>query len=384
MTHPGKITPNRCNLNGSLASALPAWGDVDESRQPVIGVLVGEGIGAEVIAAACMVLDRMGKKTQGTVDLRFGGKIGLPAKAESGAALSGEATDFCEAVFSDGGAILCGPGGGRFVYDLRAHFDLYCKLTPVRHLAAIDDASIVRPERLDGVDLVIVRENVGGMYFGCSEMLHGEEREAVQRFSYTDTQVQRILRPALELARGRRGRLALALKPDGIPAISALWRDNLEQQASATDVAWQVLEIDNAAYQLIANPREFDVIVAPNMFGDVLSDAASLLLGSRGLSFSGNFGPGRRAVYQTGHGAAYGMAGMNSANPVGQIFSLAMLLRESFGWYREAVAIETAIATVLGQGWRTPDMATTLSRVVGTRELGERIADAAADLLGAP
>jgi len=151
--------------------------------------------------------------------------------------------------------------------------------------------------------------------------------------------------------------------------------------AAGTGVAWQVLEIDNAAYQLIANPRELDIVVAPNMFGDVLSDAASVLLGSRGLSFSGNFGRERRAIYQTGHGAAQDLAGRDRANPVGQIFSLAMMLRESFGWQREAAAIETATSAVLGQGWRTPDIASATSRVIGTRELGTRIADAVADFL---
>ena len=364
-----------------LTASLPEWTPHCVTAAPVVGVLTGEGIGAEVVGAACDVLDRVCAKTQRPTDISFGGTIGRPALAECGASLSPDVVEFCESIFAKGGAILCGPGGGRFVYDLRARFALYCKLTPVRHLAAVDDAAILRPERLSGVDLIVVRENTGGLYFGRSEILPGEDRAAIQHCAYTDSEVQRILRPALDLARRRRGRLALALKPDGIPAISTLWQENLEQLAAGTGVTWQVLEVDNAAYQLIANPRELDVMVAPNMFGDVLSDAASLLLGSRGLSFSGNFGPRRRAVYQTGHGAAYDLAGRDCANPVGQIFSLAMMLRESFGWQREAAAIEAAVATVLGQGWRTPDIASATSRVVGTRELGERIAAAAAELL---
>jgi 3-isopropylmalate dehydrogenase len=367
--------------NPFLSSSLPDWDCRDDTAAPVVGVLTGEGIGAEVVGAACDVLDRVRASTQRPMDISFGGRIGRPALAECGAALSDEVVDFCESVFARSGAILCGPGGGRFVYALRARFALYCKLTPVRHLAAIDDASILRPERLDGVDLIVVRENAGGLYFGRSEILPGQDRAAIQHCVYTDSQVRRILRPAIDLARRRRGRLALALKPDGIPAISTLWQENLEQLAAGTGVTWQVLEVDNAAYQLIANPRELDVMVAPNMFGDVLSDAASLLLGSRGMSFSGNFGAERRAVYQTGHGAAHDLAGRDCANPAGQIFSLAMMLRESFGWQREAAAIEAAIATVLGQGWRTPDIASATSRVVGTRELGERIGAAAADLL---
>jgi 3-isopropylmalate dehydrogenase len=376
------IPPLEIDDAGSfLTSSLAGWNPRIDTPVAVVGVLTGEGIGAEVVGAARDVLDCVRARAQRPVEILVGGKIGRPAQAECGAALSGEVIEFCDSVFARGGAILCGPGGGRFVYDLRAHFALYCKLTPVRHLAAIDDASILRPERLRGVDLIVVRENAGGLYFGRSEIVPGEDRVAIQHCAYTDSEVQRILRPALDLARRRRGRLALALKPDGIPAISTLWRENLEQLAAGTGVAWQILEVDNAAYQLIANPRELDVMVAPNMFGDVLSDAASLLLGSRGMSFSGNFGPGRRAVYQTGHGAAHDLAGRNCANPAGQIYSLAMMLRESFGWQREASAIEAAIAMVLGQGWRTPDIASATSRVTGTRELGERIAAATADLL---
>lgn len=369
------------NIRSPLSSALPDWNDGNGAPFQVVGVLVGEGIGAEVVGAACDVLDRICEKTGRRMDVRYGGKIGRLAQAECGAALSSGVIEFCDEIFAEGGAIFCGPGGGRFVYDLRAHYALYCKLTPVRHLAAIDDASILRPERLDGVDLIVVRENAGGFYFGRSGMRPGEDRTAYQDCAYSDSQVRRILTPALELARRRRGRIALAVKPDGIPAISALWSENLEQMAAGTGVAWQVLEIDNAAYQLIANPRELDIVVAPNMFGDVLSDAASVLLGSRGLSFSGNFGGERRAIYQTGHGAAQDLAGRDRANPVGQIFSLAMMLRESFGWCREAAAIEQATAAVLGQGWRTPDIAAATSRIVGTRELGTRIADTVADIL---
>lgn len=376
------IPPLETDDAGSyLTSSLAGWNSRSDTPIAVVGVLAGEGIGAEVVGAARDVLDHVRARTHKPVEIIVGGKIGRPAQAECGAALSGEVIEFCDSVFARGGAILCGPGGGRFVYDLRAHFALYCKLTPVRHLDAIDDASILRPERLRGVDLIVVRENVGGLYFGRSEIVPGEDRAAIQHCAYSDSEVRRILLPALDLARRRRGRLALALKPDGIPAISTLWRENLEQLAAGTGVACQVLEVDNAAYQLIASPHELDVMVAPNMFGDVLSDAASLLLGSRGMSFSGNFGPQRRAVYQTGHGAAHDLAGRNCANPVGQIYSLAMMLRESFGWQREASAIEAAIAMVLGQGWRTPDIASSTSRVIGTRELGERIAAAAADLL---
>ncbi|MEZ0373939.1 MAG: isocitrate/isopropylmalate family dehydrogenase, partial [Candidatus Sericytochromatia bacterium] len=136
------------------------------------------------------------------------------------------------------------------------------------------------------------------------------------------------------------------------------------------------LEIDNASYQLIARAQDFDVVVAPNMFGDVLADCGALLLGSRGMSFSGNFGAGGKAVYQTGHGAAYDLAGSDKANPLGQILSLAMMLRESYAWPEGAARIEAAVARTLEQGYRTPDIAAPGCQVVGARELARRVCQA--------
>jgi 3-isopropylmalate dehydrogenase len=139
-----------------------------------------------------------------------------------------------------------------------------------------------------------------------------------------------------------------------------------------------MLDVDNASFQLVAQPRRFDVVVAPNLLGDVLADSASVLLGSRGMSFSANFGPGRRAVYQTGHGAAHDLAGSDRANPAAQILTMAAMLRESFDLGRVAVCIESAVERVLAAGFRTLDIAGPTSRVVGTRELAERIAEEAA------
>jgi 3-isopropylmalate dehydrogenase len=367
--------------NPFLSSSLPDWDCRDDTAAPVVGVLTGEGIGAEVVGAACDVLDRVRASTQRPMDISFGGKIGRPAQAECGAALSDEVIDFCESVFARRAAPFCADrAAAASSMTLRAHFALYCKLTPVRHLAAIDDASILRPERLDGVDLIVVRENAGGLYFGRSESAgRGPRRHPALRLhrqpgAADSAPGNRSGPPAPRSARAG----AEAGRHSGHQHTVA---ENLEQLAAGTGVTWQVLEVDNAAYQLIANPRELDVMVAPNMFGDVLSDAASLLLGSRGMSFSGNFGAGRRAVYQTGHGAAHDLAGRDCANPVGQIFSLAMMLRESFGWQREAAAIEAAIATVLGTGLAHAGHRFRNIPRRRYRELGERIAAAAADLL---
>jgi 3-isopropylmalate dehydrogenase len=177
--------------------------------------------------------------------------------------------------------------------------------------------------------------------------------------------------------------LCAVVKTGGIPAISALWRDTLEQVTADMDLDVSVLEIDNATYQLINAPTQFDVIVTPNMFGDVLGDCGALLLGARGMSFSGNFDHQGHAVYQTAHGAAHDIAGTGRANPVGQILSAAMMLRETFGLDAAAASIESAVDDVLASRVCTPDIALPGSRVVDTRELGACIAEAVAQLGGA-
>lgn len=354
-----------------LVSALPEWaGHTPPSTDAVIGVLRGEGIGPEVVDAALGILDLIGKGTGEKFDVRIGGKIGLPAQAESGRPLTPAVIDFCQSIFEERGALLCGPGGGRFVYDLRARFDLYCKFTPVRPLPALRNVGALKPEAVSKVDLIVVRENTGGLYFGDGETAGEVEKSARHTFGYTEAQVHRILDAAIRLAQMRRGKLSVILKPGGVPAISQLWQGKLDELAGRAAIQPEVLEVDNAIYQLIADASRFDVLVAPNAFGDILSDGASLLLGSRGMSYSGNFGAAGFAVYQTGHGAAHDLTGTNRANPIGQILSLAMMLRESFGQHEAAGAIETAIEETLRAGWRTADIAEAGSRVVGTKEMG--------------
>jgi 3-isopropylmalate dehydrogenase len=351
----------------------------------VVGVLPGEGVGPEVIGAALDVLEAVSEASGEAFALRRGGEIGLAARRSAGCDLTPEVTSFCEGVFADGGAVLCGPGGGRFVYDLRAKFDLYCKLAPVRPFAALRDAGVLRPEALDGVDVVVVRENVGGVYFGDHGGRRSEARlrEAQHQFRYDEHQVARILRVALGLAGRRRGRLAVVVKPGGVPSISELWKEQAEDLSAGLDVELELIEVDNACYQIVAAASRFDVVVAPNLFGDVVADTAALLLGSRGLSFSANFGDGGTAVYQTGHGAAHDLAGRDAANPIGQIESLAMMLHESFGLPELRAAVERAVEAVLAEGWRTGDVSSPGARRVGTRELGLRVAERArAELRG--
>ncbi len=342
-----------------------------------IGILVGEGIGSEIIPVAVDVLRTIAALHGVTFELREGGLIGAEAQRRTGSALTPETVVFCRQLFEEGGALLCGPGGGRFVYELRDRFSLYCKLTPIRPLAALADSAIVRPERLTGVDIVVVRENCGGLYFG--DWGTGQDANggvAYQRFQYREAEIERIVQVGVRLAQARRRRLAVVYKPGGVPTISQLWEDTARRICATANVSLRFMEVDNAAYQLIADAGALDIIVAPNMFGDIISDCGALLLGSRGLSFSGNFSEEGAGVYQTGHGAAHDLAGRNVANPIGQILSVEMVLWESFGWEEGATIVESAVESVVAAGHRTADIAAAGAKPVGTREFGELVCGA--------
>lgn len=369
-----------------LSLAIPGREKLAPQQSPyLIGVLTGEGIGPEVIQASLKVLDAI----QTTTDYRFillqGGEIGTQAQRRTGHALTEEVIDFCSTVFEDNGAIFCGPGGGRFVYELRAHFDLFCKLVPLRPVRAIREVGVLKPEATDNVDILVIRENIGGLYlgeFGFDE--NDGKRRAFHTFHYDNVQVARILQVAVNAARMRRGRLCVITKPGGAPSISRLWQEQAEALMADGDIELRLLEIDTASYQLLAEADNFDVVVAPNMFGDVLADGATLLLGSRGMSYSANFAATGAAVYQTGHGAAYDLAGTDRANPIGQIQSLAMMLCESFGLDELSRHIQAAISDTLAAGWRSRDILAPGCRAVGTQELGNLIAETLRARLDSP
>jgi 3-isopropylmalate dehydrogenase len=336
----------------------------------VIGALPGEGIGPEVVAASLSLLGSIEANSGYRFEVRSGGQIGLEAQLASGQALTEDVIRFCEGIFVEGGAVFCGPGGGRFVYELRRRFDLYCKMAPLQPIAALRDTGVLRPEAVEALDILIIRENVSGLYhgkFGFEQ--HGGQRRAFQNFHYDENEVTRILLIARAAARLRRKRVCVVTKPGGAPSISRLWQEQAECVMAGLDIDMQLLNVDTACYQLVADARSFDVVVAPNMFGDVLADVAALLLGSRGMSSSANFGDGGLAVYQTGHGAAYDLAGKDRANPVGQILALAMLLHESFGLEQLAMQVRGAVGDALASGWRTADIMATGCREVGTRQL---------------
>lgn len=344
---------------------------------PVIGVLPGEGIGPEVIAGALRVLAAWESVSGESFVVETGTPIGTAAERAAGTALSGETIDFCRGIFARRGAILNGPAGGRYVYDLRRTFDLFCKISPIRSAPELLGAIRLKPAYASGVDILVVRENASGLYQGTWAAEETPEgRVARQAFSYSERDVRRILLTAAKIARSRRGELTVVYKAAGVPAISDLWRDCATEIAAGFGVRCLLEDIDCVSYRMLQQPLDFDVIVAPNLFGDVLTDLGGVLLGSRGISFAGSFASGGAAVYSTNHGAAHDLAGTDRANPAAQILSLAMMMRESFHHGTAALRIEAAVSQVWRDGWRTADLMEPGCRLVGTREMAERIADA--------
>jgi 3-isopropylmalate dehydrogenase len=333
-------------------------------------VLDGEGIGPEVLAVARRVLKALQETSGKPMEVRrFEGQAADP---ERGKALTPEFRSFCEGVFSAGGAILSGPVEGRFVYDFRRTFRLFCKLVPIRAYAELLGALPLRPKEAEGADILLVRENLSGVYHGESklEVMPGGRRLARHESNYGEEEVRRIVEVAARLAQRRSGRLAVVIKDGGLPALSELWRAITIEVTRGTPVECAFINADLAGYWMLHKPRAADVIVAPNLFGDVLADLGGLVAGSRGITYSGNYSADGAAVYQTNHGSALDLAGTGTANPGGQLLSLAMMLRESFGWGRESVAVETTLRSLWAQGWRTADLMEPGCRLAGTQKIG--------------
>lgn len=336
------------------------------------GVIAGEGIGREVTDVALSVLEAVNRTTSRPVHLVEGPTLSRSVSGEL--ALSDELCNWYLQCRAAGLPVLHGPAGGRYVYDLRAAFNLFVKLTPVRAAPELSDASLLRPERVAGTDLLLVRDNSAGLYqgrFGSSD----DGRSSFHSFSYTRDQIAAVMAVAVRVAEARSGRLVLVTKPGGIPTVSELWRI-VAEETNANRVELSVLEIDNACYQLGSAPSQFDVLVSPNMFGDVLGDTASIALGSRGLSYSANFGADGFGVYQTAHGAAYDLADRNIANPIAHVSALAWLLESSLGRPQLAARIRAALTAVLAGGMRTADIAAANSTVLSTAQFGRHVADA--------
>jgi len=367
-----------------------------------IMLLPGDGIGPEVVAEARKVLAAVAERYDHTFTF-YEGLMGGCAIDATGAALPAETLAGCLAA----DAVLLGAVGGPQWSDpkatvrpeqgllrLRAAMGVYANLRPVRVLDALVDASPLRPERVRGVDVMIVRELTGGLYFGRPqgrETVDGE-RAAVDTLRYRESEIRRVVRVAFELARDRRGKVTSVDKAN-VLASSRLWREvTHEVAADYPDVTCEDVLVDACAMYLINRPADFDVIVTENMFGDILSDEASMITGSLGMLPSASLGDGQQAaddgrqttdrrpssvvrgLYEPIHGSAPDIAGRGIANPLATILSAAMLLRSSLGLAEEAAAVETAVERVLAKGCRTADIARPGEGVIGTVEMGERVA----------
>jgi 3-isopropylmalate dehydrogenase len=255
--------------------------------------------------------------------------------------------------------------------QLRRELGTFANLRPVRVHPSLTDASTLKAEVISGVDLVFVRELTGGIYFG-------EKRRDAERASdlciYSAAEIERIVRVAAGLARARRGRLT-SIDKSNVLETSRLWREVTQRviEREFSGIRLEHMLVDAAAMHLIHRPREFDVLVTENMFGDILTDEASMLAGSLGLLPSASLGEGRRGIYEPIHGSAPDIAGRGIANPYGAILSAALLLRHSLGLQAEAAALEQAVAGALAAGARTADLVRGGERACSTREAGEAV-----------
>ncbi len=358
----------------SLAGAALGRQPSARPSEMVIGVLKGEGIGPQLVEISLQVLEVVERRFGHSFKVRLGGAIGTEALRASGTELPEEVCVFCRAIFLRKGAILAGAGGGRFVYEMRRRFGLFLKLNPLRSFPELSEVSRIKRNGSAPVDIVVVRENLGGLYQGRSRTVRrSEELSVVHRFGGGEGEIYALLLAGARLAAARRGQLAVVAKESGLPELSRLWFACAERAAGECQVELSKLEIDFAAYELIAHPERFDVMAGPNCFGDILADLGGLFFGSRGSTYGASFCPEGAGVFQTNHGAANDLAGRDTANPAGQIFALAMLLEEAFGLREEAAAIVGAVRQVWREGWRTADLMGSGCRLAGSGKFGELV-----------
>ena len=361
-----------------------------------LAVLPGDGIGSDVIAEAIRVLEAVGRRFGHDFELSEGA-IGGNAIDSTGTALPDETQELCD----QADAVLFGAVGGPKwddpkapvrpedgILGIRRSMGLFANLRPVKVEPALANVSPIKRDRLEGVDMIVVRELTGGLYFAKPKKRWQTSRgqRAVDTLRYTEEEIVRILRVGFELAKARRKRLTSVDKANVLET-GRLWREiATRMEQDYPDVEVEHVLVDAAAMQLIMRPAHFDVIVAENTIGDILSDEAAVLSGSLGMLPSaslaglpdhGSGKPSRRSakgLYEPIHGSAPDIAGQGIANPIGTILSLALLLRHSLGLEDEAQAIEQAVQGVLAEGYRTRDIAGDGGDVVGTRQMGSVIA----------
>lgn len=351
-----------------------------------IAVIKGDGIGPEIVNEAIKVLNRVGDKFNHSfafTDVLMGGcaidKTGVP--------LPDETVEICKK--SD--SVLLGAVGGplwdnlpghlrpeKGLLGIRAALGLYANIRPAVLYKALESACPLKSHITgDGLDLVVVRELTGGIYFGERGRETGENgEEAFDTERYSTTEIERIGRIAFDMARKRRKKLVSIDKANVLES-SRLWRETMHRfKADYPDIEYSDMLVDNAAMQLVRNPSQFDVIVTSNIFGDILSDEASMITGSIGMLPSASLGEGSLGLYEPIHGSAPDIAGQRKANPIATILSCSMMLKYSFNLEEPAQAIEDAVKKVLGEGYRTADINSNdgNTTLVSTSQMGNHIA----------
>jgi 3-isopropylmalate dehydrogenase len=344
-----------------------------------VAVLPGDGIGPEIIAQARRVLDKLNLNIQFTE-----AAVGGAAYDRHGDPLPAETLTIAK----QADAVLFGAVGDprydklerakrpeQAILGLRKELGLFANLRPARVHPELAAASSLKPEVVSGLDILIVRELTGDIYFGQPKGIRqkGKEREGFDTMLYSEGEVRRIARVAFEAAR-KRNRRVCSVDKANVLETSQLWREVVTQEGkSYSDVELTHMYVDNCAMQLVRNPKQFDVIVTGNMFGDILSDEASMLTGSIGMLPSAALDEKGKGLYEPIHGTAPDIAGKDIANPLATILSAALMLRYSLAQPQAAERIERAVAKVLQSGLRTADIHTAGTRKVGTKEMGDAV-----------
>lgn len=357
------------------------------AQQYRITLLPGDGIGPEIMAVAVDVLKVIGKQQ----DLQFEFQealIGGAAIDATGGPLPEETLDRCR---QSDAVLLAAIGGYKWdtlprnlrpetgLLGLRAGLELFANLRPAQILPQLIDASSLKREVVEGIDIMVVRELTGGVYFGQPKGIfttESGEKRGVNTMAYTESEIDRIGRVAFDIAQ-KRGKKLCSVDKANVLDVSQLWRDRITEMASAyPDIELSHMYVDNAAMQLVRWPKQFDTIVTSNLFGDILSDAAAMLTGSIGMLPSASLGASGPGVYEPVHGSAPDIAGQDKANPIAQVLSAAMMLRYGLDQPEAANRIEQAVSQVLDQGYRTGDIMSEGKNLVGCRAMGDALMQA--------
>ncbi|WP_226037372.1 3-isopropylmalate dehydrogenase [Aquibacillus saliphilus] len=351
--------------------------------QKNIVLLPGDGIGVEVIASAKAVLSALSERYNHSFTFESH-DIGGIAVDNHGSPLPTQTVDACKKA----DAVLLGAVGGpkwdqlpshlrpeRGLLGIRKSLDLFANLRPVKGFAKLLHSSPLKEEVINGSDLLIVRELTGGLYFGRPSERSEDGKSVIDTLSYTRDEIERIVDKGFQSARLRRKILTSVDKANVLES-SKLWREIVEEKSNEyPDVTVNHVLVDAAAMKLITNPSQFDVIVTENMFGDILSDEASVLTGSLGMLPSASLAENGVGLYEPAHGSAPDIAGLGIANPLAMILSAALMLRHSFQLEEEAKMIETAVEAVIDEGYHTADLQITNGKKVNTAEMTKLVVD---------